>query len=220
MPVPEGVKRLLRPVYRPIRDFRESRERSVRNIARANDRRAFETIFGDERLVDEYLAPERLEFYEQVAAFCEPFAPRTVVDVGCGTGHLLAALERRLPGIERLVGIDFAAAAIARLQESVPRAEGFVASVYDLPLSDDVYELVVCMEVLEHLERPDDALAAIVKLCATSGRIVVTVPDGALDTYEGHRHFWDGEAFEALLARHGRARTARINIDLIGVVEP
>jgi SAM-dependent methyltransferase len=218
--LPRPVKRLLVPVYNRLLAYRSSRERSVRNIALANDREAFETIFADAELVQEYLVAERLDFYENVAAFCERFAFRSVVDEGCGTGHLLAAVARRSPGIDRLTGIDFAAAAIERLGETLPEAEGVVASVYDLTFPESAYDLVICTEVLEHLDRPGDAIAALVRLCAERGRIVLTVPDGALDTYGGHVNFWSLAAFGEFLRPYGRAEVSRLDDVLVGVLEP
>ena len=44
------------------------------------------------------------------------------------------------------------------------------ASAYALPYADDCFELVVCCEVLEHLERPERALA---ELSRVAGRAVL-----------------------------------------------
>lgn len=56
-----------------------------------------------------------------------------MVDVGCGTGHLLAALARRLPDAQ-MVGVDYSRAAIALLGQTLPEVEGVVADIYDVSL--------------------------------------------------------------------------------------
>lgn len=220
MRIPEPLRRRLKPIAKPWLDYRASRERSVKNIARRNDRAAFELIYGDPDLLEEYLVPERLAFYESVADVCAKLAPRTVVDVGCGTGHLLAAIVRRMPDVERVAGIDQAAAAIDRLSEVLPEAEGLVGDVYSLAVTGD-FEVVLCTEVLEHLARPEAALDSLAALCAPDGHLVITVPDGELDTYEGHVNFWSEEEFGRLLARVGSVSVERITDDaLLGVVRP
>src|SRR5262249_41917097 len=62
-------------------------------------------------------------------------APRTVLDVGCGTGALLRVLAGRLPSSVELVGVDAAPAMIAaaratlREQSNVSLAVGFAESL-------------------------------------------------------------------------------------------
>ena len=219
--IPEPLRRPLKAVARPWLDYRASRERSVKNIARSNDRAAFELIYGEPDLLEEYLGPERLAFYEAVAEVCARWSPRTIVDVGCGTGHLLAAALRRVPDIDRVVGIDQAEAAIARLAETVPSAEGIVGDIYDLSVPGPGFDLVLCTEVLEHLARPSAALDELANLCAPGGVIVVTVPDGELDTYEGHVNFWNEDEFGRLLAAFGEVDVERVDSDvLLGVLRP
>jgi hypothetical protein len=114
-----------------------------------------------------------------------------------------------------MVGVDYSPAAITLLGETVPGAEGVVADIYDVSLPGR-FDLVLCTEVLEHLERPDAALDHLLEL---GGRVVVTVPDGELDSYEGHVNFWTIDQFAALLESHGRARVEKLDPEtLVGVL--
>lgn len=182
---------------------------------------AFDEIYGTEDLIAEYLGPERLLFYEEVADVCASFRPNRVIDVGCGPGYLLAALIRRCPDLDAVVGVDFSGAAIHRLLEIAPGARGVVRSIYELDLGDERFDLVLATEVLEHLERPLEALAQMRALCSDEGRLLVTVPDGARDDWEGHVNFWDAEAFRELLSTAGSASVRRTSGgDLLGVAQP
>jgi SAM-dependent methyltransferase len=88
----------------------------------------------------------------------ERIAPRRVLDAGCALGLLVEAL--RGCGIEA-DGIDVSTSAIAHAPESV-RSHCRVASVTDeLP---DRYDLIVCIEVLEHLS-PVDSAKAVANFC-------------------------------------------------------
>lgn len=219
MCVAEAVRRSLAWPYNRWVAVRASRERSVKNISRRNTNEAYEEIFRADDLTAEYLGPDRLSFYEEIAAVCAALEPRRVIDVGCGTGHLLAALLRQRPQIDVVVGVDVAEAAVQRLLDVVPSARGHVASVYDLDLGDERFDLVVCTEVLEHLERPGDALEALRRLCSPGGRIVVTVPDGERDDWEGHVNFWTAAELEVFLAGAGSATVSRTDSnDLLGIV--
>jgi 2-polyprenyl-3-methyl-5-hydroxy-6-metoxy-1,4-benzoquinol methylase len=217
--MPRPVRRVLVWAYNRWLAFKSSRERSVKNIARSNSRQAFETIYGAPDLLEEYLSPDRLAFYEEVADRCAAFEPRRVIDVGCGPGHLLAAILSRLPDVELAVGVDYAQAAIDRLHEVEPRARGIVAELPDLDLAGDLFDVVLCTEVLEHLDRPDEALRALGSLRAAGGRIVVTVPDGEHDHWEAHVNFWNAAELEAFLSAAGPTTVSRLHGgDLLAVV--
>ena len=143
-----------------------------------------------------------------------------MIDIGCGTGHLLAALVRLRPEIESVVGVDLADAGIRRLREVVPEARGYVESIYDLDLEGEQFDLVLATEVLEHLRKPGEALDALRALCAPGGRVVITVPDGARDDWEGHVNFWNEDELRVFLSRVGSTCVTRLRSgDLLGVVE-
>jgi SAM-dependent methyltransferase len=202
-------------------DFENRRAATVPNITRRNNRRGYERVYGDDELLSEYLAPERVAFYEEVAEIAARERPRTVIDVGCGTGNLLrAVLDRTEP--ERVVGIDYAHAGVERARQLVPSGEFRVESLYDLEPAES-FDLVLCTEVLEHLRDPESAVELLVRLCARSGSIVITVPDGAQDSWEGHRNFWTEPELEAFLSRFGGVEVSRLGtgeISLLAVVRP
>ena len=111
-------------------------------------------------------------FYTQVAAIVEPLAPRSVLDAGCGEGETLARLAPLLPS--RVAAVDVDPEAVAFTSARFRSAAVSRASVYELPFADAEFELVLCLEVLEHLGRPADAVA---ELARVSGeRLVVSVP--------------------------------------------
>jgi 2-polyprenyl-3-methyl-5-hydroxy-6-metoxy-1,4-benzoquinol methylase len=83
----------------------------------------------------------------------------TIYEVGCGEGHLSFRLARR--GL-KVHSSDVSERLIEEANrkaeaESLP-ARFHCASVYNLTASDAGAELVVCCEVMEHLEQPEAAL--------------------------------------------------------------
>ena len=91
--------------------------------------------------------------------------PRSVIDAGCALGMLVEQLRTR--GVEA-EGIDISGYAIAQTHESV-RPYVRVASVTE-PFGRR-YDLIVCIEVLEHMPR-HEAEAAIANMCMWSDDIL------------------------------------------------
>ena len=202
-------------------DFKNRRAVTAPNITRRNTRRAYERVYGDDRLLSEYLVPGRVAFYAEVAEAAAAGDPRSVVDVGCGAGNLLQeVVEKAAPS--RVVGIDYAAAGVRRAQKLVPSGEFHAQSLYDVRLPE-TFDLVLCTEVLEHLSDPDAAMDVLTRLCAASGTILITVPDGAEDEWEGHLNFWSEEELYGFLRRYGDVDISRMRADpmsLLAVVRP
>jgi 2-polyprenyl-3-methyl-5-hydroxy-6-metoxy-1,4-benzoquinol methylase len=102
-------------------------------------------------------------------------APR-VLDVGCGNGSLsfpLAAIGCDVVGVD--VDQDSLANCRARAPRGSPR---FVWSQGDLEELAGEFDLVVCSEVLEHLDDPAPLVRAMARKLAPRGTLFVTVPNG------------------------------------------
>mgnify|MGYP001222751036 CR=1 FL=1 len=89
--------------------------------------------------------------------------PRSIHEVGCGEGYWVLRWSER--GI-LVRGSDFSSKVIELAQANamdrgLSRHLFRTCSIYDLKPEQDAAELVVCCEVLEHLERPEDGLMAL-----------------------------------------------------------
>ena len=208
-----------RDFTRRCTDFKNRHERTAKNLTRKNTRRGYDRVYGDAQLLDEYLHPERFAFYRELADVAARLRPNSVIDVGCGTGNLLHELvERAAP--ERVVGIDYTRSGVRRAAQLVPGGEFLVADIYDLSL-DETFDVVLCTEVLEHVPDPAGAVQCLLRLCGGSGAIVITVPDGASDTFEGHLNFWTAAELEKFLGRYGDLELSRMgDDDLLAILRP
>lgn len=175
-----------------------------------NNEQVFEQMYSDPQLLKHYLVDDRLGFYRQVADkvardFPGNKATASCVDVGCGTGHLLVEL-RRAGFAGRLVGLDSATAAGERVL-----GHGIGLEFYPGYLSaqswEQVFDLALCTEVLEHCDYPSEVVKDIIKAMKPGGIIVITVPDGRKDTWEGHIHFWSPESFKLFMASFNQKAT-------------
>ena len=109
-----------------------------------------------------------LDFFDRVAeAIVREYHPASVLDAGCAMGFLVEALRKR--GVDAK-GIDVSEYAISEVHDSV--AEHCSVGSLSEPLPGR-YDLVTCVEVLEHIP-PEQADAAIANLCAASDRLLVS----------------------------------------------
>ncbi len=139
------------------------------------------------------------------------------LEVGCGEGMLSIELQRRL-GL-RILATDFSTRVIdvakRNAQELGADVTFAVGDIYRLPSDSHQRPLVVCCEVLEHLEEPERALAHICQLARQY--IVLSVPReplwrglnvlrgkylSALGNTPGHLQHWSQKRFLELVRRH------------------
>lgn len=166
----------------------------------------------------EYNSKEGLnEFYsdaEAVASFLDPgfydrlidllvahgvdYTQKRVADVGCGTGGLLKALQAR-DQARSLAGFEYSEKALGLAREQVPGVEFCYFDIYEG--SPREFDVIFCIEVIEHLLHPDKALRNVVSMLADSGVALVTVPNGRTDTFEGHINFWSPESWDVFVRK-------------------
>lgn len=115
-------------------------------------------------------------FEHSLESLVKKVGPNSIHEVGCGEGYWV--LHWAEMGIESR-GSDFSSNVIALAQENA-RVKGgdpkqFEArSIYDLKAGRDSADLVVCCEVLEHLEQPRLALGVLQKV--VDDYLIVSVP--------------------------------------------
>ncbi|HEY2017468.1 MAG TPA: class I SAM-dependent methyltransferase [Bryobacteraceae bacterium] len=104
---------------------------------------------------------------------------KRIVDYGCGDGSFIQALlssdRRPLEVIGAEIGADLVDACRRRFP---PRPDLRFVHVNDLTatVADAPIDLIVCMEVLEHVVEPEAVLARMHGLLADTGTIVISVP--------------------------------------------
>lgn len=100
-----------------------------------------------------------------------------VLDVGCGTGQFAKLM--RSSGFSDIHGVDWTdpAAVIPDVLSSYKRVD-----LNDQVLEEEVdskFDIIVCLDTLEHLERPAKVIRSMRRLLEDSGSIYVTVPNCA-----------------------------------------
>jgi 2-polyprenyl-3-methyl-5-hydroxy-6-metoxy-1,4-benzoquinol methylase len=168
------------------------------------------------RLVDGFLAA--------LADLAARSGARQIHEVGCGEGFLATMLAKRGLAVR---GSDLSPAAVALARRRAADLDlpvrFSVADLFHLSPEADGAELVVCCEVLEHLEDPERALGVLARLAQP--HLIVSVPREplwrllnlargcywpALGNTPGHVRHWSARRFLVLLEAQLEVREVRL----------
>jgi SAM-dependent methyltransferase len=109
-----------------------------------------------------------------------------VLDVGCGSGELVSALQSRC---FRVIGLDKDVQQLAVLNAAMRRigesCNLVAADVSRLPFRNSSFEALYCMEVINMLDKDDNALTEFARVLKRSGTCTISVP------HEGYPAIYD-----------------------------
>ncbi len=102
-----------------------------------------------------------------------------VLDFGCGPGSITIGLAKHVGPTGSVVGIDRSAEAIAVAKQAAaaPNLQYLEASVYDLPLPDESFDVAYAHQVLQHLADPVAALVEVRRVLRPGGLVAVRDAD-------------------------------------------
>jgi SAM-dependent methyltransferase len=86
----------------------------------------------------------------------------SVLEIGCGEGFVAGQLSARQAG-GLYVGVDLNEEDLQNLRAKFPAVEAHQGSIYDLSFLGRDFDVVVCAEVMEHLDDPAAALEQIIE---------------------------------------------------------
>ena len=163
-------------------------------------------------------------FSESLSALVSKAAPQAIHEVGCGEGYWTLAWHQQ--GMQ-VKGSDFSEQVIALAKENaveqgLPPSLFSRRSIYELAAGTDSADLIVCCEVLEHLDDPEAGLAALQRVATRS--IILSVPReplwcalnvargkywSSLGNTPGHVQHWSSQAFVGLVQKYFQVQEIR-----------
>jgi len=101
-----------------------------------------------------------------------------LVDIGCYGGGFLEAVNHLFPDM-KVEGLDYFAdnIEIAKLLYPGKSDQFRKKSVYELDYEDDSVDVVILQEVIEHLDRPVDAIRGINRILKQGGYLILSIPN-------------------------------------------
>lgn len=112
-------------------------------------------------------------FHDKIEGIITDLQPRTLLDAGCGEGFVDELLLRVMPDLE-ITGFDVLPDSVKLAELRNPRATFSTGSIYDIDHPDNSFDVVIALEVMEHLHEPDKALAEMARVA--SDYVVMSVP--------------------------------------------
>lgn len=154
-------------------------------------------------------------FFSTLISQIKSLDANSILDAGCGEGFTMNKLKENGIG-KRIEGIEYEKDAIAFGKKLFPELIIKQASIYDLPYKNNSFDLILCTEVLEHLEYPEKALKEILRVLRKY--IIISVPNepifmlsnflrgknlSRLGNDPGHINHWNLFSFRKLLNKNG-----------------
>ena len=101
----------------------------------------------------------------------------TILDAGCGEGVVCNHINRSRK-VSRFVGADLSLEALKAARNWNPSIHFIHASIYSFPLKNKSVDSSICLEVIEHLEKPEKALDELRRM--TRNSLIISVPNSIL----------------------------------------
>lgn len=169
--------------------------------------------------LQKYLNPNPIQrwlmrrFHRRILELVKESGARHILDAGCGEGFTLCMLREE--GVQAIAfGVDFSPSALAWNQAfQIGQSPLGVTDVHHLPFGTNSFDLVLCLEVLEHL--PDSSLGLRELLRVSRDYVLLSVPHEpffrganflrgkhilALGNDPGHLQNYSGTAFLELVS--------------------
>ena len=154
-------------------------------------------------------------FYSSLISLIKPLKAESILDTGCGEGFTMDKLAKLGIG-KKIEGIEYSKEAISFGKKLFPHLTIKQGSVYDLPYKDNSFDLIICTEVLEHLEYPIRALKEMLRV--SKKYLVISIPNeplfmisnflrgknlSSLGNDVGHINHWNPLSFKKYLGKNG-----------------
>ncbi len=146
------------------------------------------------------------------------YNPKNCLEVGCGTGHVIDNLSKDMD----VYGLDFSEKAIGYCKDRGLKKVRVFDITGDTPVPfDKKFDLILALDVLEHVDDDSKALTLLRNNLAKGGKIIISVP--------AHKFLWSShdEALNHKRRYHanelkGKLKDAQLKIELFSyyVVSP
>lgn len=165
--------------------------RNAADLIRAN-RGFYESLWAESQLIE----PHRFNTWPMLNELAASAPQRLEVAPG---------LRPRMP-LDGTCFIDLSHAALHRLhQRGADAVHGMIGA---LPCNDDRFDLICALDILEHVQDDDGALAELARVARPGATLLLSVPlhpDAwtAFDDFVGHCRRYEPAQIQARLAHHG-----------------
>jgi ubiquinone/menaquinone biosynthesis C-methylase UbiE len=160
-------------------------------------------------------------FLENIDSVFKTTKATNILDAGCGEGFVSRYLLAKNHKI-RLKGLDVNKKVLLEFKKILPQTKTVLGDINMLPFQNDEFDLILAIEILEHLLEPPKALSEIKRV--TKKFCLLSVPHEPFfrasnllrgknirrfGSDSGHRHHWSRKAFLRLVESYFKIITVR-----------
>lgn len=155
---------------------------------------------------------KRLKVVYKILFNGTPLKGKKFLDVGCGLGFFASKAGKLGADV---YGIDIGERLINISRKRYPKGKFSVASAARLPFKDNSFDLILCTEVIEHVNNQNKALSEIFRVLKKGGYLVLTTPNKifkplytflcsiGLRPYHGNEYWYYPWDIKRILERRG-----------------
>ena len=100
--------------------------------------------------------------------------PKTILDLGCGNGNIIARLQKRLDA--DYYGLDISEAMIAQAEKRLRDVHFMVGDAEKLPYEADKFDVIVCNASFHHYPHPKAVICEIQRVLKKDGTLILGYP--------------------------------------------
>lgn len=131
---------------------------------------------------------------------------RSLLEIGCGTGFVLAGVHQALPALE-LAGSELFQAGLETAEQRVPGATFYQMDARAIPFEQE-FDVVGAFDVIEHIDEDEAVLREALRAVKPGGGMLVTVPQHGwlwsdADDYAQHKRRYSARELREKLMRAG-----------------
>lgn len=154
-----------------------------------------------------------LQRVAHVIGMLRAMAPEDLLDIGSGRGTFLWPMLDALPEL-KVTCVDIISDRVRDINAvrlgGMTRVAAMEMDMHCLKFADNQFDVTTALEVLEHVEKPDQAIKELVRV--TRNFLIVSVPKHEDDNPE-HIHLFDEAALRSMMTAAG-ARNVRVQYTL------
>jgi ubiquinone/menaquinone biosynthesis C-methylase UbiE len=114
-------------------------------------------------------------FIKRILSYLKKTNPKTILDVGCGTGYLTNIIQNTIDADIVCCDWDLTRLSFAKKWFNL---ETILADINYLPFKTSSFDMVIAMEIIEHIPNKGDALSEIGRV--SEKNVIITVPNDPL----------------------------------------
>ena len=143
-----------------------------------NLKEKYESVYkqGKEDFFSRFVNGKDISETDEVVWKSVDWSNKKVIDIGCGTGETAAGVARL--GANLVLGVDYSDNAI-KIADDRYNAENLkfkVGSLESTSSTSDLFDVVMSLGTLEHMDDPKMALHKMLKMVNKNGKVVLTCP--------------------------------------------